>query len=252
MINTNHPIPPERMFEFFALDGGGYCTRIRCDGYAPKELTLPCEYMGKAVTEIAERGIWHSAALTSVTIPDGYVKIGDGAFYDCPALVEISIPDGVTYIGRSAFAYCSSLASIRIPKSVNTVGDYAFRGCTSLIEVTIPDGVCVIDSRTFLECSSLERVKLPRSITDIGECVFLDCPSLKEVIFDGTKEEWISIEKNAKWKGNASGFKIICVKESEEQPRREHHSHGVCQYCGGEFTGLFKNKCSVCGRYRNN
>nr|WP_243154294.1 leucine-rich repeat domain-containing protein [Pseudoflavonifractor sp. 60] len=41
--------------------------------------------------------------MTSVTIPAGVTKIGDGAFSDCQSLTSVTIPVGVTEIGKDVF-----------------------------------------------------------------------------------------------------------------------------------------------------
>ena len=41
-----------------------------------------------------------------VVIPEGYTKIGDGAFRYCASLEKVVIPDSVTEIGEGAFRGC--------------------------------------------------------------------------------------------------------------------------------------------------
>jgi hypothetical protein len=36
-------------------------------------------------------------------------------------------------------------------------------------------------------------------------------------------------------------------REEEERIARERREDGLCQHCGGEFKGLFKKTCTVCG-----
>ena len=67
-----------------------------------------------AVTEIA--GSTFSNSLTAVSLPDGLMAIGEGAFYGT-ALEEIRFPDTLTAIGKDAFGYCTSLASVIWPEN---------------------------------------------------------------------------------------------------------------------------------------
>ena len=50
-----------------------------------------------------------SPSLKEITIPDGVIEIGDGAFEGCKSLEKITIPDSVTVIGKNAFHGCGFL-----------------------------------------------------------------------------------------------------------------------------------------------
>lgn len=67
--------------------------------------------------------------MTSITIPNGVISIGEFAFSDCTSLTSITIPDSVTSIGDKAFADCISLKSITIPDSVTSIGVDILKGC---------------------------------------------------------------------------------------------------------------------------
>ncbi|MDB4607897.1 leucine-rich repeat domain-containing protein, partial [bacterium] len=80
-----------------------------------------------------------------ITIPDGVISIGEGAFDKCTSLTSIMIPDSVTSIGEGAFYACTSLTNITIPEGVTIpenvlyVEKKMFQNCTSLINITVPD-----------------------------------------------------------------------------------------------------------------
>ena len=139
------------------------------------------------VTEIGEEA-FYDFPLTSITIPNSVIKIGDTAFAGCSSLTSISIPNSVTRIGNEAFAFCSSLTSVTIPNSETMIGDGAFFCCSSLTSITIPNSVTMIGDWAFYECSSLTSITIPNSVTMIGDWAFY-CSSLTSVIIPNSVTE---------------------------------------------------------------
>ena len=113
--------------------------------------------------------------ITTATIPNGIVGIGDYAFEYCSSLTSVTIPNSVTSIGNGAFEYCSSLTSVTIPNSVTSIEGSTFSSCSSLTSVTIPNSVTSIGSSAFSSCSSLTSVTIPNSVTSIGNSAFSSC-----------------------------------------------------------------------------
>lgn len=120
-----------------------------------------------------------------VIVFDGPVtKVGESAFYgydtDCDKLTSVTIPNGVIEIGNSAFYSVNNLQTINIPNSVKTIGTFAFAGCTSLNNINLPNSLTKIGVRTFSNCDGLTVVTIPDSVVSIGDIAFDYCNNLKE------------------------------------------------------------------------
>lgn len=56
--------------------------------------------------------------ITSITLPQGIIEIGEGAFDGCALLTSVIIPDSVEIIGNNAFRGCTRLCVITLPNSI--------------------------------------------------------------------------------------------------------------------------------------
>jgi hypothetical protein len=131
---------------------------ITITGYAGSggAVTIPDTITGLPVTSIGDNAfVYMGSLLTSVTIPNTVVNIGDLAFYSCSSLTNIGIPNRVVALGAMAFANCASLTRVVIPTGVTNIGLGAFDNCTGLTSVTIPDSVISIGSGAFYHCTNL-------------------------------------------------------------------------------------------------
>ena len=100
-------------------------------------------------------------------------------------------------IGSFAFCDCRSLSSVRFGDSVIIIGNYAFSGCRSLTQIELPNGVTTIGSRAFSVCPMLRSLTIPNSVTYIGDDAVSGSLQLKAVRYNGTKEQWSSIQKGS-------------------------------------------------------
>ena len=132
-------------------------------------VVIPSKINGFTVETIGHTA-FQKSAVTSVTIPDSVTAILDDAFANCSQLTNISIPNSVTSIGFSAFEHCTSLKSITLPSSLSSISEALFSGCSQLTTIQIPD-----------------------SVLSIQDYAFYDCSALKTVSYNGSLEQWSTI-----------------------------------------------------------
>jgi len=71
----------------------------------------------------------------SVTVPEGFTRIGEGAFRGNTTIQTVNLGDHVTEIAANAFEGCTSQTAVTGTAALNTIGDSAFAGCSSLREM---------------------------------------------------------------------------------------------------------------------
>lgn len=92
--------------------------------------------------------------IKTVSIPEGYDRIADGAFSNenkQSVLENVNLPKGLTLIGKNAFQNCNYIKSIDLNEGLENIGESAFSGTT------------------------LETVKFPSSLKIINDCAFANC-----------------------------------------------------------------------------
>lgn len=99
-------------------------TITACDEKA-ETVEIPAKIDGKPVTAIGPTA-FYGLGLTAVTIPEGVVSVGSGAFWHCKSLKTVKLPSTLTQIAPHGFADCQALAELTIPESVSDIGAEAF------------------------------------------------------------------------------------------------------------------------------
>ena len=117
--------------------------------------------------------------LTSLSIPDDIIGIGNYAFYSCDELSSVTIPSSVLYVGNYAFYDCPKLSSLTMSEGLMRIGYSAFEKCSALTSVMIPNGVKTIDYNAFYDCTLLESVTIPSSVEYLGCFAFSGTPFIR-------------------------------------------------------------------------
>lgn len=197
-------------YEYLLSDDETYYTLI---GYYGSEsvLTLPAAANGLPVRATGTNFSSYNRTITSVTIPDSIVIIGDYSFNSCTNLTELILPDTMLSIGDYAFVE-SSIKSITLGKSLQFIGENTFE-CSTLESITvseenkvfksvdnclieiatntlirgtinsiIPDdgSVATIGQRAFAT-SALTSISIPDAVTTIQTKAFFKCVNLISV-----------------------------------------------------------------------
>jgi hypothetical protein len=147
------------------------CPARRAGGYAVPD----------GVLRIANGAFDHCASLTEVLISGSVTNIADGAFYACTGLTDAFIGTNVFFIGNLAFHSCTGMTNLVIPDSVVSING-AFSDCTGLVAVQLGNSVVDIGG-AFVRCSGLRNVVIPESVTQIGGNAFGGCSGLTNVVF---------------------------------------------------------------------
>lgn len=111
--------------------------------------------------------------IKTVSIPEGYDRIEDGAFSNENAqsvLENVNLPKGLTLIGKNAFQNCNYIKSIELNEGLENIGDSAFFG-TTLGTVKFPSSLKIINDCAFANCH-IYNLKFNAGLKYIGNSAF--------------------------------------------------------------------------------
>lgn len=146
------------------------------------------------VDTIADNGFKSHSTLTTISMPNTLVTIGDSAFYDCRSIQgEIVIPDSVKTIGNSAFSNCSGQEkTLKIGNGVETIGGGAF--CFSGFEgdLVIPSSVKTIGEGAFFDNAFSGDLVIPASLESVDETAFGACGGFDSITVENGNQNYYS------------------------------------------------------------
>lgn len=180
---------------------------------------------------VADSALYFSY-ISSVTIPESVVKIGNSAFGQCRKLRSVNLNkvetigsyafagcglqsadlNNVTTIGKGAFVACyltsvalnavksvgdsafyeSSLSSLELGSVLENIGEGAFEK-TQIKTVTFPNTLLTIGKNAFHECY-LTNVTIPASVTSIGTMAFAENKHLRNINVDADNKNYSSAD----------------------------------------------------------
>ncbi len=126
---------------------------------------------------------------------------------------EINIPASILYNNKTyfvnkinAYSFCYNIGSMT-KVSINGIKNLvenAFYHCSGMYEVTL-NGVQVLETRAFNNTSEIRKITISKDLNEIGYRAFNWCYDLETIVFEGTKEEWNAINKDAEWYSSNTG-----------------------------------------------
>lgn len=170
---------------------------------------------------------------TTVTIPEGYDRVGDEAFANS-SITNVYFPSTLTLIGESAFYNCKNIASITLNEGLENIGKKAFMS-TSLTTLKFPSTLQIIHDEAFRDCFiyglkfnaglkfigkgafALHRkdkvettLEIPASMRYIGAIAFGN-REYQDVFFYGENAPLMPFGTIESWAGTASAFDEVTL-----------------------------------------
>lgn len=110
------------------------------------------------------------ANLVTVTIPEGYDRLAEKAFYKNAQITKFNLPSSLKLIGESAFELCGALTSITLNDGLENIGKRAFVS-TNLTEISFPHSLRIINDAAFADLR-IEDLKFNAGLYYIGNTAF--------------------------------------------------------------------------------
>ena len=161
--------------------GNGYSVRAGARFGLVSSVTVPAQYNGGKVTQIAGNAFAGFPSLKEINIPDTVTDIPVSAFEGCTALTAVN----VYYAGANYARYSSQDGVLYDSGAENETHapQPAYMPAGKTGSYRIPDGVTAIPANAFAG-SKIDRVVIPASVTQIGTEAFAGCENLVSVVFE--------------------------------------------------------------------
>ena len=177
--------------DYEEVDGGCKITKIYPT--KSKSVTIPSTYGGLPVVELGDYILCDNEKVTSVTVPEGVVKIGQDFLNSCVNLKKLNLPSTLEEVGKYFLYDTPDLKKINVTEGGNLASVdgvlytsdmktlVRFPSGKNLKVFDVPAGVLEISNDAFAESVYLERVAVSPDVRKLGNNAFYNCKKLKSV-----------------------------------------------------------------------
>ncbi len=167
---------------FIFPDGNSDNTITSIGDYAFNGLKLSGKLsIPEGVVSIGE-GAFAGTRISQIDFPESLQSIHSSAFFDCNILSgELSLPNNLKHIGNSSFWNCRNLSGqLVFPSSLETIDVGAFSYCGGFTgTLIVPASLKIIKESSFEGCSGFSALVLSEGLTTIERSAFASCTNLK-------------------------------------------------------------------------
>ena len=122
----------------------------------------------------------------------------------------INVLENVSRIYPAMFAYTENFVNLELPKNIKVIKQRAFLEST-IKTVKIDEGCEHIGAFAFARCHNLEKIFIPSTVTQFDNNIFFECENLYQIDYQGTKQQWMDIDKSPRWNQGMPYSKIVCL-----------------------------------------
>jgi len=172
-----------------AMADGGSCGDNLTWNYNSSNHTITISGTGEMYDYTSHGQPWysHESEIQSVVISNGVTYIGENAFYYFDNVTSLSLPNTLIEIGEDAFYHCS-MTSLVIPNSVTTIGWSAFDAC-AIVNLTVGTGLVTDETWAYSAFSGLNNlITLNWNAAIFPSCAIGTNTSLTTVVFGNQVE----------------------------------------------------------------
>lgn len=160
---------------------------------------------------VAPFAFWGCDRLEEIIFTSEDMDFGEGVF-SASGLRNFVFPNKCTYIPSRFFQDCKNLVSVTLPQKMKEMGTMAFAGTKSLRSIDLGFNLKEISDGAFMG-SGIESISIPRSVRRIGVSAFSHCLSLETIWYDGSSEDFRSLQFGMHWNRGMNKNAILYVKD---------------------------------------